>query len=175
MEALHDACGTNGAGALYWCGYGDGDIPDPVTRLLADARTHGKLAYYVPALGSNVIDHRSTDLEPPQYHEARRSQAPTLRDLHPQIDRAHPTLAGVLQGAGATRPTARSCASSSRTRIVSAGLLRPRYGQQRKVMRIRRFATLSRNARALACVAEGLRRALDGSCRCGLPRFHPEM
>ena len=68
MEALHDACGTNGAGALYWCGYGDGDIPDPVTRLLADARTHGKLAYYVPALGSNVIDHRSTDLEPPQYH-----------------------------------------------------------------------------------------------------------
>jgi SIR2-like domain len=51
MEALHDACNTTGAGALYWCGYSDDDIPEPVARLLVHARAHGKEAYYVPALG----------------------------------------------------------------------------------------------------------------------------
>jgi SIR2-like domain len=51
MEALHDACNTNGAGALYWCGYSDDDIPEPVARLLVHARAQGKQAYYVPALG----------------------------------------------------------------------------------------------------------------------------
>jgi len=51
MEALHASCSTNGADALYWCGYSDGDIPEPVARLLADARADGKLAYYVLTLG----------------------------------------------------------------------------------------------------------------------------
>jgi hypothetical protein len=27
METLHAAYSTNGGGALYWCGYSDGDIP----------------------------------------------------------------------------------------------------------------------------------------------------
>jgi hypothetical protein len=51
MEALHAACTEKGSGGLYWCGYGDGDIPEPVARLLAHARAHGRHAYYVPALG----------------------------------------------------------------------------------------------------------------------------
>lgn len=51
MEALHAACSENGSGALYWCGYGDGDIPEPVARLVAHARAHRRQAYYVPVLG----------------------------------------------------------------------------------------------------------------------------
>jgi hypothetical protein len=51
MEALHAAFSQSGVGALYWCGYGDGDIPEPVVRLLAHARTHGSQAHYVPAAG----------------------------------------------------------------------------------------------------------------------------
>ena len=51
MEALHDACNTTGAGALYWCGHSDDDIPESVARLLVHARAHGKQAYYVPAPG----------------------------------------------------------------------------------------------------------------------------
>lgn len=51
MEALNAAFGTEGAGTLYWCGYGDGEIPEQVGRLIADARARGRRAYYVPALG----------------------------------------------------------------------------------------------------------------------------
>lgn len=51
MEALHAACAEQGTGALYWCGYGDGDVPEPIARLIAHARAHGRQAFYVPALG----------------------------------------------------------------------------------------------------------------------------
>lgn len=51
MEALHAACAVQGAGALYWCGYGDGNVPEPVAQLIASARAHGRQAFYVPALG----------------------------------------------------------------------------------------------------------------------------
>lgn len=51
MEALEAACAEPGTGALYWCGYGDGEVPEPVARLIASARAHGRQAFYVPALG----------------------------------------------------------------------------------------------------------------------------
>ena len=51
MEALHAGYAERGTGALYWCGYSDRDIPEPVLRLLTHARAHGRQAYYVPALG----------------------------------------------------------------------------------------------------------------------------
>jgi hypothetical protein len=51
MEALRAAFGRNGTGALYWCGYGDGDIPEPVAALLSHARLQGGSAYYIRALG----------------------------------------------------------------------------------------------------------------------------
>jgi hypothetical protein len=51
MEALRAACSVEGAGALYWCGYGDGDAPQAVVALLEHARRQGRQAYYVPALG----------------------------------------------------------------------------------------------------------------------------
>jgi hypothetical protein len=51
MEALNAACSAEGTGAVYWCGYGDGDIPEPVARLVAHARANGRQAHYVPALG----------------------------------------------------------------------------------------------------------------------------
>lgn len=51
MEALSAACSESGTGALYWCGYGDGEIPAPVAALLAHARAQGRQAYFVPALG----------------------------------------------------------------------------------------------------------------------------
>jgi len=51
MEALRSACERDATGALYWCGYGDGDIPEPVAAVLSHARLQGRQAYYVPALG----------------------------------------------------------------------------------------------------------------------------
>lgn len=51
MEALHAACSAEGNGGLYWCGYGDGDVPEAIAALLAHARQQGRQAYYIPALG----------------------------------------------------------------------------------------------------------------------------
>ncbi len=51
MEALQTACASEGTGTLYWCGYGDGDAPEPVAALIRHARTHGRQAYYIPSLG----------------------------------------------------------------------------------------------------------------------------
>ena len=51
MDALMAASSEKGPGTLYWCGYGDGDIPAPVAELIKHARANGKTAYYVPSLG----------------------------------------------------------------------------------------------------------------------------
>lgn len=51
MEALTAACSEKGTGTLYWCGHGDGEIPESVAELIAHARANGKKAYYVHALG----------------------------------------------------------------------------------------------------------------------------
>ena len=51
MEALRAACAAEGTGTLYWCGYGDGDAPEPVAALIQHARAHGRQAYHIPSLG----------------------------------------------------------------------------------------------------------------------------
>ena len=51
MDALHAAYATPGTGALYWCGYSDGEIPEEVRALLTHARAHGRQAFYVPVGG----------------------------------------------------------------------------------------------------------------------------
>jgi hypothetical protein len=50
MEALTEAYGQPGAGALYWCGFGD-QIAAPVAELLNAARTNKRTAYFVPTNG----------------------------------------------------------------------------------------------------------------------------
>ena len=51
MKVLHAGMKEEGTGTLYWCGYGDGEIPAAVAKLLTHARAYGKQAYYVPSLG----------------------------------------------------------------------------------------------------------------------------
>jgi hypothetical protein len=51
MAALEDSYSRSGTGVLYWCGFGDGDIPQSVERLLNVARSHGRSAYYVQSGG----------------------------------------------------------------------------------------------------------------------------
>ena len=51
MEALHAGYAQTGTGSLFWCGFGDGDIPEHVTALIGHARKCGRQAYYVPTLG----------------------------------------------------------------------------------------------------------------------------
>ena len=51
MEALRAAMSKEGTGTLYWCGYGDGEIPEVVAELLTHARAQGRQAHYVPSLG----------------------------------------------------------------------------------------------------------------------------
>ncbi|MEW8411145.1 MAG: SIR2 family protein [Candidatus Thiodiazotropha sp.] len=74
MDALTTACNENVTGTLYWCGYGDGDIPVPVAELIAHARANGTKAYYVPALGFDDLMTRLAlhCLEVEAREEARR-------------------------------------------------------------------------------------------------------
>ena len=51
MEALEESYSRPGTGGLYWCGFGDGDIPKTVRRLLNVARANGRSAYYVQSGG----------------------------------------------------------------------------------------------------------------------------
>lgn len=51
MAALQEGYSRAGTGVLYWCGFGDGDIPENVRELLESARTNGRAAYYVQSGG----------------------------------------------------------------------------------------------------------------------------
>jgi hypothetical protein len=51
MEALETAYAAKGTGVLYWCGYGDGPVSQPVKQLLDRARANGRSAYYIQAGG----------------------------------------------------------------------------------------------------------------------------
>lgn len=51
MAALRDAYTSPGTGTLYWCGFGEGAVPQHIAELIAHARAHGRQAYYVPTLG----------------------------------------------------------------------------------------------------------------------------
>ena len=47
MEALKDAYTEQGTGTLYWCGYGDDEMPEHIADLIRHARTNGRRASYV--------------------------------------------------------------------------------------------------------------------------------
>jgi hypothetical protein len=51
MEALEAAYGQRGGGTLYWCGFGDVDVPEPIAKLIKHARANGHDAFYVPSQG----------------------------------------------------------------------------------------------------------------------------
>jgi len=51
MKSLESAYAQNGTGTLYWCGFGDGEIPGAVAQLIIQARNAGRSAYYISALG----------------------------------------------------------------------------------------------------------------------------
>ncbi len=51
MESLAEGYSTSGAGTLYWCGYGDSDLPPAVRALIRHARDHGREAFYTPGQG----------------------------------------------------------------------------------------------------------------------------
>lgn len=51
MDALTEAYNKKGSGTLFWCGYGDADVPSSVAALIKQARAKGRSAYYVPSLG----------------------------------------------------------------------------------------------------------------------------
>lgn len=50
MDALKKAYSINGAGRLYWCGYGS-NIPNNVESLINLARSIGREAYFIPTDG----------------------------------------------------------------------------------------------------------------------------
>ena len=51
MKTFEAAYVKQGTGALYWCGFSDGDIPAHVARLIRRARAASRDAFYVPSLG----------------------------------------------------------------------------------------------------------------------------
>ncbi len=51
MDALRDAYAQPGNGVLYWCGFGEADLPPLVEKLIRHARANGRQAYFVPSMG----------------------------------------------------------------------------------------------------------------------------
>jgi hypothetical protein len=51
MEAFESGYARKGTGAIYWCGFGDGEIPDSVHALLDKARANSRTAIYIPTAG----------------------------------------------------------------------------------------------------------------------------
>jgi hypothetical protein len=58
MDAFRAAYAQPGNGVLYWCGFGDSDIPAEVTDLIRHARANKRQAFYVPALGFDDLTTR---------------------------------------------------------------------------------------------------------------------
>ncbi len=50
MQALEKVYSEKGAGRLFWCGYGS-HPSSAVSKLIDDANTNGRLAYYIPTEG----------------------------------------------------------------------------------------------------------------------------
>ncbi len=51
MEAFREAYSATGTGALYWCGYGGPEAPEPIADLIQLARRNGYSAFYIPTDG----------------------------------------------------------------------------------------------------------------------------
>jgi hypothetical protein len=51
MAALEESYAKSGTGVLYWCGFGDAEMSNPIRRLLGIARTNGRAAYYIQSGG----------------------------------------------------------------------------------------------------------------------------
>jgi hypothetical protein len=82
MEALKSSYSRPGSGVLYWCGFGDGEIPGTVRGLLDIARANGRAAYYIQGAGFDDLMLRVAlhCLEGEAVEEARQlimAQAPT--------------------------------------------------------------------------------------------------
>jgi hypothetical protein len=88
MDAFRTAYTEPGTGVLYWCGYGDGDIPAEVADLIRHARVNKRQAYYVPALGFDDLTTRLAlhCLQGEQQTKAR--QALELLAANDKIERA---------------------------------------------------------------------------------------
>jgi len=55
MAALEQSYSCPGTGVLYWCGFGDGEVPNTVEHLLNLARKNGRSAYYVQSGGFDDV------------------------------------------------------------------------------------------------------------------------
>ena len=55
MKAFEAAYSQLGTGTLYWCGFGDSDLPPTVVGLIETARAAGRSAFYVPAAGFDDV------------------------------------------------------------------------------------------------------------------------
>ena len=58
MEALKDAYTEQGTGTLYWCGYGNDEMPEHIADLVRHARTNGRHAFYVHSQGFDDLMER---------------------------------------------------------------------------------------------------------------------
>jgi hypothetical protein len=78
MTALRAGYGKAGTGALYWCGYGEGEAPPQVAQLIQSARKAGRSAFYISSGGFDDLLTRVALhlLEPVEADEARRALQP---------------------------------------------------------------------------------------------------
>lgn len=103
MAALEEGYRQLGTGVLYWCGFGDGDMPPTVRRLLEVARSHGRSAYYVPSGGFDDLMLRVAlhCLEGKAVEEARQIMlAQTPAPTEERADFTLPSLptCGIIKG-----------------------------------------------------------------------------
>ena len=58
METLKDAYTEQGTGTLYWCGYGNDEMPEHIADLIRHARTNERHAFYVLSQGFDDLMER---------------------------------------------------------------------------------------------------------------------
>lgn len=102
MAALEEGYSGSGTGVLYWCGYGDGETPKPVRRLLDIARAKGRGAFYVQAAGFDDLMLRLAlhCLEGDAVQDARElimAQAPTPTEERVDFTLAELPTCGIIK------------------------------------------------------------------------------
>ncbi len=55
MEAFREVYSDRGTGTLYWCGFGDVNVPERIYDLIRHARANGHQAFYVPTSGFDDV------------------------------------------------------------------------------------------------------------------------
>lgn len=102
MDTLVAAYTQTGTGNLYWCGFGDGETPPNVARLLVRARAAGRSAYYISTAGFDdlmlrIALHCLPQTEAAQVRELLQTQDQDSTDVRADFSLAELPTCGIAK------------------------------------------------------------------------------